>query len=110
MRALPLILILSLLTGCVTGDSLWTKEEVVSWCSQHRKAVGFVGYQGSDQAHHHYIVRYMDDCVFIRIRKEELKLNDERPFSNAWSAPLYFYLVDPARDFEKIEPNGQANQ
>ena len=109
MKMGPFIFILSMLTGCIVShaDSLWTREAVVSWYAQHHKQIGFVGYQGSDQTRHHFIARYMDDWVFIVIKKEELRLNDERPFSRAWSAQLYYYLVDPSRYFEVEERSRQ---
>jgi hypothetical protein len=78
--------------------------------------VRWVGYQGSDEQFHHYIARVMDDWTFIQIRRDELKLDDIRPFSRASSAPLYYYLVDPSRNYQTIaakksgEPSGAANQ
>ena len=65
--------------------------------------VRWVGYQGSDPQFHHYIARVMDDWNFIRIRKDELTVADERPYSPPSSARLYHYLVDPGREYSKIE-------
>ena len=65
--------------------------------------VRWVGYQGSDQQFHHYIARVMDGWNFIQIRKHELTVADERSYSTASGAPLYYYLVDPSRDYGKVE-------
>jgi hypothetical protein len=45
----------------------------------------------------------MDDWAFFQIRKSELELDDERPFSRDSNAALAHYAVDPSQDFRKIE-------
>jgi len=71
--------------------------------------VRWVGYQGSDQRYHYFIARVMDDWNFIRIGRDELVVNDERPLSATSSGPLYYYLVDPGRDYCKIENKGEQD-
>lgn len=71
---------------------------------------GGLGYRGSDTQRHHFIARVMDDWAFIQIKKEELKLDDERPFARTSSAPLTYYDVDPSRDFQKIEVKTKGEQ
>ena len=108
MRLLNLILIIGLVavvgsfTSCRKRE--WTKIEVIEWYAKYGSMVrGGLRYQGSDQQSHHFIARVMDDWTFIQIRKDELKVDDERPFSRPSSAPLAYYAVDPSRNFKKIE-------
>jgi len=89
------------LTSCVKAPL--NKQEAADWYTRYGSMVRWVGYQGSDQQFHYFIARVMDDWGFIQIRRDELKLDDERPFSKASGAPLYYYLVDPSRDYQRIE-------
>jgi hypothetical protein len=99
---------LASLQGCRTSPM--SKQEATDWYARYGSMVRWVGYQGSDEQFHHFIARVMDDWNFIQIRRDELKLNDEKPFSRGSSAPLYYYLVDPSRDYQKIgEPDAAAN-
>lgn len=108
MKQGVILIVLSTLlaAGCVSmrPNTPWTKEETVRWYAEGRKSVRYVGYQGSDSTQHHFIARVMDEWTFFQISKAELKLPDERPYTSASSAPLYYYLVDPAREFEKVSP------
>lgn len=99
----------SLLLSCRKTE--WTKQEVVEWYAQNGSAVrdGLL-YRGSDQQWHYFIARVMDDWAFIQIKKEELKLEDERPYSQASSVTFSFYAVDPSQGFRKIKPKKEANQ
>ena len=113
MRSLHLLSILGLVAvvGGVTScrKTEWTKQEVIEWNVNYGSMVrGGLGYQGSDQQWHHFFARVMDDWVFIQIKKADLKLDDERPFSRASSAPLAYYAVDPSRNFQKIETKGRG--
>src|SRR5215831_19352990 len=71
------------------------KQEAADWYASHASMVRWVGYRGSDQQFHHYIARVMDDWTYIQIPKDEMTVADERPYSAASGAPLYYYLVDP---------------
>jgi hypothetical protein len=108
MRSLHSIAILSLLAviGSLTAcrKSVWTKREATDWYAKNSSMVrGGVGYQGSDAQSHHFIARVMDEWVFIQIPTNELRLDDERPFSTGSSAQFAYYAVDPSRDFQKLE-------
>lgn len=98
--------------GCVatTSGQLWTKEGVARWYDDGRGPVRFIGYQGSDATQHHFIARVMDAWTFFQLSKEDLRLPDEHPFPSVTSAQLYYYLVDPARDFAKVNPKQAINQ
>ena len=98
--------------GCASASSgrPWKKEQVVSWYGDGQGPVRFIGYQGSDAVQHHFIARVMDTWTFLQISKEDLRLPEELAFPSASSAQLYYYLVDPARDFAKLEPKKEANQ
>ena len=100
-------------TGCVssTSSTPWSKKDAVSWYSRNQQWIrGGIGYQGSDEEQHHFIVRVMDSWTFIQIAKPDLKLAEEHPFPSASSAQLFYYSVDPLHDFAKIEPKKEANQ
>lgn len=92
------------------ADEPRPKEESVRWYLQNREAIRFVGYQGSDRKQHHFIVRIMDSWTFFQVSKRELALPEEKVFPSATSAQMYYYLVDPSRDFQKIEPKKEASQ
>ncbi len=93
------------LTSC--RETEWTKKDVIEWYAKIGSSVrGGLGYQGSDEKYHHFIARVFDEWVFVQMKREELKLDDERPFS---SAPLAFYAVDPSHDFQKIEEKSGAD-
>ena len=100
-RFIVLLLALSFLSACRTTPL--NKQEAAAWYSRYASMVRWVGYQGSDPQFHHYIARVMDNWAFIQIRKDELAVADERPYSTASSAPLYHYLVDPSRHYRKVE-------
>jgi hypothetical protein len=51
----------------------------------------------------------MDSWTFFQVSKCELKLSEEKVFPSVTSAQMYYYLVDPSRDFKKVEPKKEAN-
>lgn len=101
IRLVTLMMALACIPAC--SRTPMNKQEAADWYSRYSSSVRWVGYQGSDAQFHHYIARVMDDWAFIQIRKAELTVADERPYSTASSAPQYHYLVDPKRDYRKIE-------
>ena len=106
---LSLAVVCGLLSSCRKTE--WTKQEVVDWYAQYGSAVrGGLLYRGSDQQWHYFIARVMDDWAFIQIKKEELKLEDERVYSQTSSAPFSYYAVDPSHGFQKITVKKEANQ
>jgi hypothetical protein len=100
VRVLALVAVLGGVSACSTTPM--NKQEAVDWYAKYSSQVRWVGYQGSDEQFHYYIGRVMDDWSFIRISRDELEVEDERPFSRASSAPLYYYLVDPSRNYAKM--------
>ena len=102
IRVLALLAVLASIPACSTTPM--SKQEAADWYSRYHLMVRWVGYQGSDEQYHHYIARVMDDWAFIRIKKDELRVSDERPYSKSSSAPFCYYRVDPRRDYAEIEP------
>jgi hypothetical protein len=109
MRALHVIRLVMLLVvlACIPAcrRTPMNKQEAADWNARYSDGVRWVGYQGTDQQFHHYIARVMDDWAFIQIRTNESSIPaaDQRPYSTASSAPQYHYLVDPKRDYRKVE-------
>lgn len=84
----------------------WTVEETKQWAESQKKFPTWHGallYQGSDSVHHHFISRVMDEWVFFQIKKEELKLVEEKPYKKTSSAPLGYYYVDASNNFIKTK-------
>ena len=106
MRSFQIIRIVALLVVLGSHSACritpLNKQEVAEWYPRYASFVRWVGYQGSDQQSHRFIARVMDGWKFIQIPREELSVADERPYSTASSAPLYYYLVDPTRDYQRI--------
>jgi hypothetical protein len=93
MRALTVIRLFMLFSvlGCIPAcrHTPMNKQEAADWFARYSSGVRWVGYQGTSQQSHHYIARVNDGWAFIQIRKDELKVTDERPYSTASSAPQY---------------------
>jgi hypothetical protein len=105
IRYIPIAVVLLLLvsvSGCSTTPM--NKQEAAEWYGSYHSMVRWVGYQGSDHQFHFFIARVMDDWAFIRIKKGELTVPDERPYRGTSSSQLYYYLVDASRDYRKVEP------
>jgi len=112
MIRIATVLVVSLLVyGCAGPFELrkthWTVPEVKSWYVDYREdphAWDGILYQGSDSMWHYYIARVIavDNWAIIQIRREELKVADERPRAISSSAGLGYYFVDPTRDFVKV--------
>lgn len=100
IRLGALLLALGCVSACV-GTPL-DRQAAADWYSRYSAMVQWVGYQGSDRQFHYYIARVMDDWNWIRIRREELRVDDERPYSTRSSGPLYYYLVDVGQDYRKV--------
>lgn len=97
-----ILLLLFGVAGCSTAPM--DKQEAAEWYASYHSAVRWIGYQGSDRQYHYFIARVMDDWAFIRVKKSELAVADERPYRETLSSQLYYYLVDPSRDYRKVEP------
>jgi hypothetical protein len=113
IRVVAMLALLVSLAGCRTTPM--SKQEAADWYARYSSMVRWVGYQGSDEQYHYFIARVMDEWNFIRINRAELKVEDEQPYSKASSAPLFYYLVDPSREYQRIDVNksresGAANR
>lgn len=84
----------------------WTIPETIEYITKNKTystREGMLLYQGSDSIVHHFIYRIMDNWAFITIKKEELTLEEIRPYSKTSSSPLGYYYVDPCKNFVKIK-------
>ena len=105
-------LLLLFSAGCLgfnLGAQRIGRQEWEEWYERNAAQVQWVGYQGSDADFHYFVARIqrMGDWKFIEIRREELILEDERPWSSDYTGPLYHYRVDPNRNYTRINPDGQ---
>lgn len=115
MRATTIVILLSLVVGCASPFEIrkttWTVEEVKTWYASFSKhepgGNGGIAYQGTDAKYHHFVAHVLsvDNWAIIAVKKEELKVPKELPYSRASRAPLAYYYVDPSRNFAKV---GQA--
>lgn len=99
------------LHGCISAEgwkkSVWTKRELVDWYEKYERPKprpSAFGYQGSDERYHYFITRPIDSFLMLKIPRTELTIPDERPRSRL-GKQLYFYRVDPGKDFRKIPEN-----
>ena len=87
----------------------WTVTEVKEWYPKYKEKEPYawdgILYQGTDEKYHHFIahVLLMDNWAIIKIKKEDLNIDDERPYSNSSSSPLGYYFVDPSNNFIKTK-------
>jgi len=106
LRCLVLVLTLGF-QGCGWRDFFpWSKAELVEWYSKaapDNPRVRRFGYCGSDAKYHYFIVRPIDWFVCPKVRRSELVIPDERPKSSLPRDQWYFYVVDPAHDFRKVD-------
>lgn len=113
MRILPIIVAsLWLLTGPATAQlglgykPINTLAAARTWAVETQRYStwhGWLLYQGSDTAAHHFIGRIMDEWTWFIIRRAELTLTDERPYRRSSSAPLGYYYVDATHDFVRTK-------
>ncbi|MET0393010.1 MAG: hypothetical protein ABW019_07700 [Chitinophagaceae bacterium] len=107
-----IICLLLVLTGSAAAQSTsprrtdHTVAAVKKWAEEnknHSTWQGWLLYQGSDSLRHHFISRIMDGWAWFTIRREELKLTDERVHKTGSSAPLGYYYVDAINGFVKVK-------
>jgi hypothetical protein len=116
MRFLFIPLFALALCGCETPfkKAVWTPAEVREWHERWSSPATVqrgIGYQGSDDVFHYFIARPIDSWVSIKIRREELHLEDERPRQQTSAASMgIHYMVDPGESFRKREPIQQPQQ
>src|SRR5262245_13408351 len=107
MFLIATLALLASLPACRTTPL--NKQEAADWYARNASMVRWVGYRGSDQQFHYFIARVMDEWSYIQIRRDELTVADERPYSRVSRGPLYYYLVDPSREYRKIETNAERD-
>ncbi|HWN94456.1 MAG TPA: hypothetical protein VNT99_05455 [Methylomirabilota bacterium] len=117
MMRIPSLIALGwfLVCGCAGPFELrktkWSVPEVQEWYADYRTQKGAwdgILYRGSDSKYHHFVARviWVDNWAIIQIKKEELALADERPYSTASSGDFGYYCVDPSRGFIKVQDQG----
>lgn len=117
MKQATLSIFLALtLIGCDTGGE-WSAKELKEWYVKLDKSDSWplspLYYQGSDKEYHYFICRSMDTWVPVWVRKEEIEIEDLKPYATTSQSSNFpgHYKVDPANDFCKVvENNNQDNQ
>ena len=99
------VIIIFLITGCAVsnagGQKNWTVSEVQNWYNKNSSSSNCILYRGSDLQTHHFLSRVIDEWVFLTIKKNELSMPDERPYSATSLGKLGYYYVDPNNHFVK---------
>jgi len=107
MRTFRLVYIVVLLTVLLSLSACTSapmnRQEAVDWYTNNAAELTRVGYQGTDKNYHYFAGRTKKGWAFIRVRKNELTMEDERTFTSIYRYPVYYYLVDPTQDYKKIE-------
>jgi hypothetical protein len=103
------LLLLAQLTfsqSALKRKTIWTVSKVREWSENNKNTPtwhGWLLYQGSDTATHHFISRVMDEWIWFNIKRADLAIKDERQYKTTSSAPLGHYYVDATKDFVKIK-------
>lgn len=97
------------LNGCLGPDGITkttlTKTELVEWYAKNlpnNDRLKIFGYQGSDDRYHYFITRPIDSFLMPRVPRSELIIDDERPREGLPKSQLYYYVVDPLKNFQKV--------
>lgn len=105
---LTLIVFCALLAGCLSAEGIkrnqWSKSEVVAWYAKYEPVVHGLSkycYAGSNAKYHYFICRPIDSFLIQKIPRAELVMPDERKREDLGKR-LYFYQVDPKRNFKKM--------
>ena len=107
MKKVDILLTSLVLLGCDTGGE-WKAEELRNWYFELSKAdsrfLSPLYYQGTDEDSHHFTCRSMDTWVPVRVRKEEINIQDVRPLKSASQTRSFpgYYAVDPEKAFAKL--------
>jgi len=101
-NALTLIAFALVFTGCAVSNGAqksWTVSQVQEYYNKNSSTTNCFLYRGTDGQTHHFLSRVIDQWVFLTIKKNELSMPDERPYS---TAKLGYYYVDPNNHFVKL--------
>jgi len=100
--------ILFFITGCC-NNRVWKSNDFTDWYRKYwnnkntRPFYRPLYYQGSSSKYHHFIMRTMDSFLLVKIDKNELKIQDEKPYRSGSSAKFPgYYIVDPMNGFKRI--------
>ncbi|MBO9204946.1 MULTISPECIES: hypothetical protein [Niastella] len=98
------LLIMSIIASCKVSSPIqksYTVSEVQQWYNKDSSA-NCVLYRGSDAQAHHFLSQFINNWVFLTIKKNELLITDERPYGVDSVAKLGYYYVDPNNHFAKV--------
>ena len=96
-----------LLVGCQSGGH-WTANELRDWYVKLEQSdprfLTPLYYRGTDQYFHYFLCRSMDTWVPVKVSKEEIDIEDIRPYESVSQAEYFpgYYTVDPEQGFKKI--------
>lgn len=117
-KSILILIVTSTIFSCTTIGMMrtWTVQETKDWYQEYyvgqpvqpRPFVSPIYYRGTDDKFHYFISRYLDEWVYIKIKKDELTIADERPKSKIFSggsstSSFGYYPVDPHDNFKRIE-------
>lgn len=94
------------MAGC--GVNTWTGQELTSWyISNKSKYPTFYSplyYRGSDKHYHYFICRALDSYVNMRVKRDEINIDDVRASIGVFRKPFPgYYAVDPNDNYNRID-------
>jgi len=94
-------------TWTVQETQDWYKKYYVDQTDQDKPFVSPLYYRGSNDTHHFFGARSMDEAFFIKIKVTDLSLIDVRPkwktADKSESAGSFgYYAVDPLQNFKRV--------
>ena len=101
------LFVVLLLVGCQTG-SHWTAKELSDWYIKLKESdprfLSPLYYEGTNENYHYFVCRSMDTWVPVKVSKEEIDIEDIRPYVSVSQAEHFpgYYSVDPEQGFRKV--------
>jgi hypothetical protein len=99
-------LILFLLSGC--GVQTWTEQDLTAWYTGNKsKYPHFYSplyYRGTDKHYHYFICRTFDIYANMRVKREEIEIDEVRPPIGVFGKPFPgYYPVDPNDNYNRVD-------
>lgn len=100
------IVAIFIISGC--GVNTWTAQDLSDWyVSNKTRYPTFYNelyYRGSNKEYHYFICRVFDYYANMKVRRDEIDIDDVRPAIGVFGKPFPgYYAVDPNENYKRIE-------